>query len=216
MEQNIVFVQVKTLWLALSAKLVLDFRLRAAQGLYSLTIRRVATISRGVSKPRDWMFTVSLHRFETQQVPWQRFSSTAPEVLVKLQSDRTAATPYLAGLKFREILRLNVWIKAHSSYHDDMLIILYFTEQIHKHSLTCHFNDVIMTAMASQITSLTIVSSNVYSGADQGSIKAPRQWPLCGEFTGDRWIPRTNGQLLGKCFHLMTSSCIYHNIKYCR
>ena len=24
--------------------------------------------------------------------------------------------------------------------------------------------------------------------------KAPRHWPLCEEFTGDRWIPRTNGQ----------------------
>ena len=39
------------------------------------------------------------------------------------------------------------------------------------------------------------------------NIKAPRHWPLCGEFTGDRWIPRTNGQQRGKCFHLMTSSC---------
>ena len=28
-------------------------------------------------------------------------------------------------------------------------------------------------------------------------IKVPRQWPLCGEFTGDRWIPRTNGQWRG-------------------
>ena len=26
------------------------------------------------------------------------------------------------------------------------------------------------------------------------NIKAPRHWPLCGEFTGDRSIPRTNGQ----------------------
>ena len=26
------------------------------------------------------------------------------------------------------------------------------------------------------------------------NIKAPRHWPLCGEFTGDRWIPHTNGQ----------------------
>ena len=26
------------------------------------------------------------------------------------------------------------------------------------------------------------------------NIKAPRHWPLCGEFTGDRWIPRTNDQ----------------------
>ena len=39
------------------------------------------------------------------------------------------------------------------------------------------------------------------------NIKAPRNWPLWGDFTGDRWIRRTNGQLRGKCFHLMTSSC---------
>ena len=39
------------------------------------------------------------------------------------------------------------------------------------------------------------------------NIKTSRYWPLCGEFTGDRWIPCTNGQKHGKCFHLMTSSC---------
>ena len=38
------------------------------------------------------------------------------------------------------------------------------------------------------------------------NIKVLRHWPLCREFTGDRWIPCTNGQLRGKCFHLMTSS----------
>ena len=26
------------------------------------------------------------------------------------------------------------------------------------------------------------------------NIKAPHHWPLYGEFTGDRQIPRTNGQ----------------------
>ena len=26
------------------------------------------------------------------------------------------------------------------------------------------------------------------------NIKAPRHWPLCGEFTGDRWILRTKDQ----------------------
>ena len=35
------------------------------------------------------------------------------------------------------------------------------------------------------------------------NIKAPRHWPMCGEFTGDRWIPRTNGQQRGKCFYLI-------------
>ena len=34
--------------------------------------------------------------------------------------------------------------------------------------LLCHYNDVIMGTMAYQITSLTIVYSTVYSGADQG------------------------------------------------
>ena len=37
--------------------------------------------------------------------------------------------------------------------------------------------------------------------------KALRHWSLCGEFTGDRWIPRTKGQLRGKFSHMMTSSC---------
>ena len=72
---------------------------------------------------------------------------------------------------------------------------------------TIHYDDVIMGTIASQITSLTSVYSTVYSAQIKVNIKAPRQWPLCGEFTGDRWIPRTNGQLRGKCFHLMTSSC---------
>ena len=27
------------------------------------------------------------------------------------------------------------------------------------------------------------------------NIKAPRHWPLCGEFTGDQWITQTNGTM---------------------
>ena len=47
-----------------------------------------------------------------------------------------------------------------------------------------------MGTMTSQITSLTIVYSSVYSGADEKNIKAQRDWPVWGEFTGDR----TKGQ----------------------
>ena len=58
-----------------------------------------------------------------------------------------------------------------------------------------HYSDVIMSMTASQISSLTIVYSTVYSGAYQRIyIKAPRYWPLWGQFTGNRWIPRTKGQ----------------------
>ena len=55
--------------------------------------------------------------------------------------------------------------------------------------LLMHYNDVLMGAMVSQIARRTIVYSTVYSGADQRNTKAPRHWPLWGEFTGDRWIP---------------------------
>ena len=66
--------------------------------------------------------------------------------------------------------------------------------KIRRPLLLQHYGDVVMGTVASQITSLTIVYSTVYSGADQRNITTPRHWPLCGEFTGDRWIPRTNGQ----------------------
>ena len=49
--------------------------------------------------------------------------------------------------------------------------------------------------------------SHLLRGQIKENIKAPHHWPLCGEFTCDRWIPRTRGQLRGKCFHVMTSLC---------
>ena len=72
--------------------------------------------------------------------------------------------------------------------------------------LSVHYGDVIMGAIASQITSLTIVYSSVYSDADQRKyqssaplafvrgihrrpVNSPHKWPVTR-----------------KCFHLMTSS----------
>ena len=51
-----------------------------------------------------------------------------------------------------------------------------------------------MGALVSQITNLTIVFATVYLDTDKKNIKAPRHCTLCGEFTGGRRIPRTNGQ----------------------
>ena len=73
---------------------------------------------------------------------------------------------------------------------DCLLTIFYLSE----HSPHEHYCNVIMGAMASQITSLTIVYSTVIQAQIKESIKVPRHWHLCGEFTGHRWIPRTNGQ----------------------
>ena len=57
-----------------------------------------------------------------------------------------------------------------------------------------HYTDVIMGTIASQITSFKIVYSTVYSDADQRKYQGSASLALCGEFTGNRWIPRTNGQ----------------------
>ena len=70
----------------------------------------------------------------------------------------------------------------------------------------CHYSDVIVGAMASQITSLTIIYSTVIQVQIKENIKAPRHWPLCGELTGHWWIPRT-WPVTRKIFLLMTSSC---------
>ena len=51
-----------------------------------------------------------------------------------------------------------------------------------------HYSDVIMSLMASQITSFAIVYSTVCSGGDRWPVNSPHK-----------------GQWRGKCFHLMTS-----------
>ena len=83
-----------------------------------------------------------------------------------------------------------------------------FIEPISRRGCLVHYIDVIMTTMASQITSLTVVYSTVYSDADQRKHQSSASLAYVGGIHRDRWIPRTKGQLRGKCFHLMTSSCV--------
>ena len=70
-----------------------------------------------------------------------------------------------------------------------------------------HYCDAIMDTVASQITSLTIVYTTVYSDADQSKHQSSASLAFVWGLHRDRWIPRTKGQSRGKCFHLMTSSC---------
>ena len=66
-----------------------------------------------------------------------------------------------------------------------------------------------MTTIVSQITSLTIVYLTVYSDANQRKHQSSASLAFVWGIHRDRWIPRTKGQLRGKCFHLMTSSCLF-------
>ena len=54
-----------------------------------------------------------------------------------------------------------------------------------------YYSGVIIGAIASQITSLTIVYSAVYSGTDKKH-QSFGHWPLWGELSGDRWSNAEN------------------------
>ena len=71
-----------------------------------------------------------------------------------------------------------------------------------------HYSDVIIGAIASQSPASRLFTQPFIQAQIKENIKAPRHWPWCGEITGDRWIPRTNGQLRGTCFHSMRFSWI--------
>ena len=57
-----------------------------------------------------------------------------------------------------------------------------------------HYIDVIMTTVAAQITSLTVVYSIVYSDADQRKHQSFASLAIVRGIHRDRWIPRTKGQ----------------------
>ena len=63
-----------------------------------------------------------------------------------------------------------------------------------------HYIDVIMTMMASQITSLTVVYSIVYSGADQRKHQSSASLAFVWGIHRDRWIPRTKRPVTRKMF----------------
>ena len=54
---------------------------------------------------------------------------------------------------------------------------------------------------------IVMVYSTGYSDADQRKHQSSASLAFVWGIHRDRWIPRTKGQLRGKCFHLMTSSC---------
>ena len=61
-------------------------------------------------------------------------------------------------------------------------------------SVIIHYIYVIMTTVASQITSLAVVYSIVYSDADERSHQSSASLAFVRGIHRDRWIPRTKGQ----------------------
>ena len=76
--------------------------------------------------------------------------------------------------------------------------------QCGQHGYWIHYNDVIMSKIASQITSISVVYSFVIrrrskKTSKRAFVRGIHRWPVNSPH---------KGQWRGKCFHLMTSSCI--------
>ena len=94
--------------------------------------------------------------------------------------------------------------EAPSHYQNQWLLTINWTIRKHRHfefyKLQCvryyreHYSDVIMATMGSEITSLGLFPQPLIQVQSKENIKFTRRWLLCGEFTGDGWLPCTNGQ----------------------
>ena len=93
-------------------------------------------------------------------------------------------------IKHSNLLHINI-----SHQNSSVIIKVKLTEKNTSNFINNHYNDIIMGAMASQITSLAIVYSTVYAGADQRKhqssaslafvwgihrwpVNSPHKWPV--------------------------------------
>ena len=73
--------------------------------------------------------------------------------------------------------------------------------------LWLHYIDVIRPRWRLKSPASRLFTQIVYSDADQRKHQSSASLAFVWGIHRDRWIPRTKGQLRGKCFHLVTSSC---------
>ena len=93
---------------------------------------------------------------------------------------------YLGELRGRRQIRKDQIISS-----DSTKFIYIFIQSNNLHSDWTHYNDVMMSAMAFQVTNLTIYLT-VYSGADQRKHQSSASLAFVRGI--HRWIPRTKGQ----------------------
>ena len=99
-------------------------------------------------------------------------------------------------LTYREPTQANVhiWHLVHTQTMNIHMMTEIWGHRGYIYENDLYYDDVIMTTIASQITSLTNVYSTVYSDADQRKHQSSASLAFV-------WGS-------GKCFHLMTSSCL--------
>ena len=122
--------------------------------------------------------------------PWWIWGNK--NMLLRPKTRQTTTTPCAY------ILGCSVWT------YQPLMMTSWYGNGFH---LEMHYGDVIMTTVASQILSLTIVYWIIYSDADRRKYQSSES--LAFVWGIHRWPVNSphKGPVRGKSFHLMTSSC---------
>ena len=120
--------------------------------------------------------------------------------VIKSHKNGLTAAKLAVGVDAQSVITEPTWLRfvpmegSHMGYSQEHVGTVYHLVYLRTGKCGHHYCDVTMGTIVSQITSLTIVYSTFIQAQIEEKIKAPRHWPLCREFTGDWWIPCTNGQ----------------------
>ena len=167
-----------------------------------------------VSNHRQW--TVCSSRYtDWRQINHQRSTFLALCEMNPLE---------IGGVTSQNVIRIQKILPCHD-------VITWLINDTSTNKVT-HWNDVIMSSIASKITSLMFVYPTVYSGADQRKHQSSASLAFVREIHRSPVNSPHKGPVTRKCFHLMTSSCflesaphrfstahIHHDLgvcKYCK
>ena len=116
-----------------------------------------------------------------------RHSGTWIQSIVYIKPPTPPTPPTPPAPSFARAHHINIEWSCRELYKYTGKYIVYPMKYVHGFVVLCHYNDVIMSAMASQITSLTIIYSIVHSGADQRQhqssaslafVRGVHRWPV--------------------------------------
>ena len=80
------------------------------------------------------------------------------------------------------------WLLSLTHAHPYIVIISIMATH-YRHTTGIHYCDVIMARYRLKSPAWRLFTQPFIQTQIKENIKAPRHWPLCGEFTGDWWIP---------------------------
>ena len=115
-----------------------------------------------------------------------------------------SSVPYICESEFVNLRRLYIFVfefnRVYSTHSNPWIrfMLLMIQSGYHRFHVFVLGRDITLTSqwvrLRPKSPALPLFTQPFIQAQIKENIKAPCHWPLCGEFTGDRWIPRTNGQ----------------------